>query len=79
MGLAGFQLASLVTSRMPEASLGIGHFRMLGARRNLGTSCRDREGQLQGYIVSGSRIQKNLVVCVVGSLRAMTHLYGAAL
>jgi hypothetical protein len=34
MGLAGLQLASLGIFLMPKASLGIGHFRMLGGRQN---------------------------------------------
>lgn len=69
MGLAGLQLASLGISLMPKASLGNGHFRMLGGR----------QGQLQRIHSSRQQDTEEPSDTVAGPLRDMTHLYAAVL
>lgn len=58
MGLAGLQLASLGISLMPKASLGTGHLECWVADR---TVVEIGKANCKGYIVVGSRIQKNPV------------------
>lgn len=76
VGLAGLQLASLGISLMPKASLGIGHFRMLGGRQNCG---RDWEGQGQRIHSSRQHDTEEPRDPVAGSLRDLTHFCRASL